>query len=72
MQVRFRVSQPLDRNVQTEPPDVASVEITEDRWLITGSGQLLSSAAGALARAQVVALTGRAPDSPGASERKAD
>ncbi|MCH7231486.1 hypothetical protein L0U85_11580 [Glycomyces sp. L485] len=55
-------------------------EITEGRWLVTGSGQLLSSVAGALARAQVVAedlrvdqrslddafvaFTGRAPESP--------
>ncbi|NED96349.1 ABC transporter ATP-binding protein [Phytoactinopolyspora alkaliphila] len=80
-QVRFRVSQPLDRRVLTELPDVSNVEITEGRWLVTGRGQLLSSVAGALARAQVVAedlrvdqrnlddafvaFTGRAPESPG-------
>ncbi|MCT2582258.1 ABC transporter ATP-binding protein [Actinophytocola gossypii] len=76
-QVRFRVSQPLARSVLAELPDVTDVEITGDRWLVTGRGQLLSSVAGALARAQVVghdlrvdqrnlddafvAITGRAP-----------
>jgi ABC-2 type transport system ATP-binding protein len=79
-QVRFRVRQPLDKSVLTELPDVTDVEITEGRWLVTGRGQLLSSVAGALARAQVVAedlrvdqrnlddafvaFTGRAPESP--------
>ena len=81
-QVRFRVRQPLDRSVLTELPDVTEVEITQDRWLVTGAGgTLLSSVAGALARAQVVAedlrvdqrnlddafvaLTGRTPELPG-------
>ncbi|MGV9368781.1 MULTISPECIES: ABC transporter ATP-binding protein [Micromonospora] len=79
-QVRFRVRQPLDKRVLTELRDVTDVAITDDRWLVTGSGQLLSSVAGALARAQVVAedlrldrrnlddafvaFTGRAPQSP--------
>ncbi|MFD0856761.1 ABC transporter ATP-binding protein, partial [Actinomadura adrarensis] len=54
-QVRFRVSRPLDRSVLTGLPDVTAVEITGNRWLVTGTGQLLSSVAGALARAQVVA-----------------
>ncbi|GIJ23632.1 ABC transporter ATP-binding protein [Micromonospora lutea] len=79
-QVRFRVGQPLDKSVLAELPDVTGVEITGDRWLVTGRGQLLSSVAGALARAQVVAedlrveqrnlddafvaFTGRAPESP--------
>ncbi|NEB40293.1 ABC transporter ATP-binding protein [Streptomyces sp. SID14515] len=83
-QVRFRVRQPLDRSALTELPDVTDVEITEGRWLVTGSGQLLSSVAGALARAQVVAedlrvdqrnlddafvaFTGRAPDAPESRE----
>ncbi|GGV42739.1 multidrug ABC transporter ATP-binding protein [Actinomadura cremea] len=87
-QVRFRVSQPLDESVLTELPDVTSVEITGGRWLVTGRGQLLSSVAGALARAQVVAedlrvdqrnlddafvaFTGRAPESPDLSERRVD
>lgn len=87
-QVRFRVSQPLDKSVLTELPDVTSVEITGGRWLVTGRGQLLSSVAGALARAQVVAedlrvdqrnlddafvaFTGRAPKSPETSEGRAD
>ncbi|CAM3337499.1 ABC transporter ATP-binding protein [Occultella aeris] len=87
-QVRFRVREPLDRSVLTELSDVTGVEITEGRWLVTGSGQLLSSVAGALARAQVVAedlrvdqrnledafvaFTGRAPESKEPSERKAD
>jgi ABC-2 type transport system ATP-binding protein len=87
-QVRFRVSQPLDKSVLTELPDVADVEVTGGRWLVTGRGQLLSSVAGALARVQVVAqdlradqrnlddafvaFTGRAPESPETSERKAD
>ncbi|MGC4944116.1 ABC transporter ATP-binding protein [Kribbella sp. DT2] len=86
-QVRFRVSQPLDRSVLAELPDVTDVEITDGRWVVTGRGQLLSSVAGALARAQVVAedlrvdqrnlddafvaITGRAPRSPESSERKA-
>ncbi|MFV2179116.1 ABC transporter ATP-binding protein [Actinomadura sp. LOL_016] len=85
-QVRFRVSQPLDESVLTELPDVTSVEITGGRWLVTGRGQLLSSVAGALARAQVVAedlrvdqrnlddafvaFTGRAPESPGTLREK--
>lgn len=84
-QVRFRVGQPLDRSVLTALPEVADVEITGSRWLVTGRGQLLSSVAGALARAQVVAeelrvdqrnlddafvaLTGRAPESPDSSDR---
>ncbi|MEU4788567.1 ABC transporter ATP-binding protein [Micromonospora tulbaghiae] len=79
-QVRFRVRQPLDKRVLTELRDVTDVAITDDRWLVTGSGQLLSSVAGALARAQVVAedlrldrrnlddafvaFTRRAPQSP--------
>ncbi|MGW4202642.1 ABC transporter ATP-binding protein [Streptomyces sp. NPDC004726] len=79
-QVRFRVSQPLDKSVLTELPDVTDVEITEGRWLVAGRGRLLSSVAGALARARVVvedlrvdqrnlddafaAFTGRAPESP--------
>ncbi|MFX0592211.1 ABC transporter ATP-binding protein [Melissospora conviva] len=85
-QVRFRLSQPLDRSVLTELPDVTNVEITDGRWLVTGRGQLLTSVAGALARAQVVAedlrvdqrnlddafvaFTGRAPESSESSERK--
>ncbi|WP_405796397.1 ABC transporter ATP-binding protein [Streptomyces sp. NBC_01506] len=87
-QVRFRVSRPLDRSVLTGLPDVTDVEITEGRWLVTGRGQLLSSVAGALARAQVVAedlrvdqrnlddafvaFTGRAAESPEPSERRVD
>ncbi|MFE7129542.1 ABC transporter ATP-binding protein [Streptomyces sp. NPDC057638] len=87
-QVRFRVSQPLDRSVLTGLPDVSRVEIAEGRWLVTGRGQLLSSVAGALARARVVAedlrvdqlnlddafvaLTGRAPESPEPSEGRGD
>ncbi|WP_405639716.1 ABC transporter ATP-binding protein [Streptomyces uncialis] len=87
-QVRFRVSQPLDRSVLTGLPDVTGVEITDDRWLVTGRGQLLSSVAGALARAQVVAeelrvdqrnlddafvaFTGRAPQTPEPSDRTVD
>ena len=85
-QVRFRLSQPLDRSVLTELPDVTNVEITDGRWLVTGRGQLLTSVAGALARAQVVAedlrvdrrnlddafvaFTGRAPESSESSERR--
>jgi ABC-2 type transport system ATP-binding protein len=87
-QVRFRVSQPLDQSVLTELPDVTDVEITDGRWRVTGRGQLLSSVAGALARAQVVAedlrvdqrnlddafvaFTGRAPESPEPSEKRVD
>ncbi|GAB2747233.1 ABC transporter ATP-binding protein [Amycolatopsis magusensis] len=83
-QVRFRVSQPLDSSVLTELPEVTGVEVAEDRWLVTGRGQLLSSVARALGRVEVVAhdlrvdqrnlddafvaFTGRAPE---ASERKA-
>lgn len=79
-QVRFRVRQPLDKSALTDLPGVTDVEITEGRWLVTGCGQLLSSVAGALARAEVVAedlrvdqrnlddafvaLTGRALQSP--------
>ncbi|MFE7385807.1 ABC transporter ATP-binding protein [Streptomyces zhihengii] len=85
-QVRFRVSRPLERGVLTALPEVAGVEISGDRWLVTGSGQLLSSVAGALARAQVVAedlrvdrrtlddafmaFTGRAPASDRSAERR--
>ncbi|WP_432744606.1 ABC transporter ATP-binding protein [Streptomyces sp. JH002] len=87
-QVRFRVSQPLDMGVLTDLPDVSRVEITGGRWLVTGKGQLLSSVAGALARAQVVAedlrvdqrslddafvaFTGRAPQTPGSSGTRVD
>ncbi|GGA76237.1 multidrug ABC transporter ATP-binding protein [Pseudoclavibacter endophyticus] len=87
-QVRFRVSQPLDKSVLTGLTEVTDVEITEGRWLVTGRGQLLSGIAGALARAQVVAedlrvdqpnlddaflaFTGRAPESSEPVERKAD
>ncbi|BFP55504.1 ABC transporter ATP-binding protein [Streptomyces griseus] len=79
-QIRFRVGQPLDRSVLAELPEVTEVEVTEDRWLVTGRGQLLGTVAGALARAQVVAedlrvdqrnlddafvaFTGRAPGAP--------
>ncbi|KON72322.1 hypothetical protein M768_15230 [Cellulosimicrobium cellulans F16] len=86
-QVRFRVSQPLDRSVLTGLPEVTDVENTADRWRVTGRGQLLSSVAGALARAHVVAedlrvdqrtlddafvaLTGRPPGSGDASARRA-
>ncbi|MFB4314913.1 ABC transporter ATP-binding protein [Actinomadura sp. 21ATH] len=85
-QVRFRVSRPLDESVLTALPDVTGVEITGNRWLVTGRGRLLSSVAGALARAQVVAedlrvdqrnlddafvaFTGRAPGAPEPSERR--
>ncbi|MBQ1044421.1 ABC transporter ATP-binding protein [Micromonospora sp. C32] len=54
-QVRFRVRQPLDRSILTGLADVTDVEITEGTWRVTGGGQLLSSVAGALARAEVVA-----------------
>ncbi|MGW0931877.1 ABC transporter ATP-binding protein [Streptomyces sp. NPDC002644] len=54
-QVRFRVSQPLDESVLTDLPDVTGVRVTGGRWLVTGTGQLLSSVAGALARARIVA-----------------
>jgi ABC-2 type transport system ATP-binding protein len=86
-QVRFRVSPPLDRSVLTGLPDVTDVESTGDRWRVTGRGQLLSSVAGALARAHVVAedlrvdqrtlddafvaLTGRPSGSADASVRRA-
>ncbi|MGW6227130.1 ABC transporter ATP-binding protein [Cellulosimicrobium cellulans] len=86
-QVRFRVSQPLDSSVLTGLPEVTDVENTADRWRVTGRGQLLSSVAGALARAHVVAedlrvdqrtlddafvaLTGRPPGSGDASARRA-
>ncbi|MFB7886796.1 ABC transporter ATP-binding protein [Cellulosimicrobium cellulans] len=86
-QVRFRVSQPLDRSVLTGLPEVTDVENTADRWRVTGRGQLLSSVAGALARVHVVAedlrvdqrtlddafvaLTGRPPGSGDASARRA-
>jgi len=81
------VSQPLDRSVLTGLPEVTDVENTADRWRVTGRGQLLSSVAGALARAHVVAedlrvdqrtlddafvaLTGRPPGSGDASARRA-
>jgi ABC-2 type transport system ATP-binding protein len=87
-QLRFRLSQPLDESVLTELPEVADVEVAEGRWVVTGRGQLLSSVAGALARAQVVAedlrvdqrnlddafvaFTGRAPESLEDSERTVD
>ncbi len=86
-QVRFRLRQPLDASVLTGLPDVTGVDVVDDRWRVTGRGQILSSVAGALARAQVVAedlrvdrrnlddaflaLTGRAPRSVDASEGKA-
>jgi ABC-2 type transport system ATP-binding protein len=51
-QVRFRLSRPLDKRLLTELPEVSDVE---SRYLVTGSGQLLGSVAGALARAEIVA-----------------
>src|SRR6478609_3085038 len=54
-QVRFRLRQPLDASVLTGLPDVTGVDVVDDRWRVTGRGQVLSSVAGALARAQVVA-----------------
>lgn len=85
-QVRFRVSTPLDKGVLATLPEVTDVEVAGDRWLVTGRGQLLTSVAGALARAQVVAedlrvdqrnlddafvaFTGRPPESAAHSERK--
>lgn len=87
-QIRFRVSQPLDRSVLAALPEVSDVAVAEGRWVVTGSGQLVSSVAGALARAQVVAedlrvdqstlddafvaFTGRVPRSPELSERTVD
>ncbi|WP_435737729.1 ABC transporter ATP-binding protein [Cellulosimicrobium sp. PMB13] len=87
-QIRFRVSQPLDRSVLAGLPGVSDVAVTEGRWVVTGTGQLVSSVAGALARAQVVAedlrvdqstlddafvaFTGRVPRSPELSERTVD
>lgn len=87
-QVRFRVRQTLDKRILAELPEVTSVEVIDGRWQVTGTGALLSSVAGALAREQVVAedlrvdqsnlddafvaFTGRAPGSPEISERKAD
>ncbi|WP_251152918.1 ABC transporter ATP-binding protein [Cellulosimicrobium sp. Marseille-Q4280] len=87
-QIRFRPSRPLDESVLTGLPEVSDVEIVEGRWLVTGTGQLLTSVAGALARAQVVAedlrvdqrtlddafvaFTGRALESPASTERKVD
>ncbi|WP_114558166.1 ABC transporter ATP-binding protein [Desertihabitans aurantiacus] len=85
-QVRFRVRQPLDESVLTDLPDVTGVEIRDGRWLVTGTGELLSSVAGALARAEVVAedlrvdqrnlddafmtFTGRAPQAPASFQRE--
>lgn len=85
-QVRFRVSTSLDRDVLTTLPEVTDVEVAGDRWLVTGRGQLLTSVAGALARAQVVAedlridqrnlddafvaFTGRPPESTARAERR--
>lgn len=54
-QVRFRVRQPLDRSILMSLPDVTDVEITEGRWRVTGTGNLLSDVAGSLAREGVVA-----------------
>lgn len=87
-QVRFRVSQSLDKSILTALPDVTGVEVAGDRWAVTGTGQLLSGVAGALARAQVVAedlrvdqrslddafvvFTGRPAESSASSDRKAD
>lgn len=53
--VRFRVRQPLDRNLLMSLADVSDVKVTEGTWLVTGGGQLLTSVAGALARAEIVA-----------------
>ncbi|MDO5662242.1 MAG: ABC transporter ATP-binding protein [Brachybacterium sp.] len=54
-QVQFRLDHPLDETILTRLPEVAEVHATDGRWLVTGSGQLLRSVAGALARAEVVA-----------------
>ncbi|PRB09572.1 ABC transporter ATP-binding protein [Microbacterium sp. MYb62] len=86
-QVRFRVSEPMDREILSTLPEVTGIDVTGERWLVTGTGQLLSSVAGALARAQIVAedlrvdqrnlddafvaFTGRAPESADQSERRA-
>ncbi|WP_454042286.1 ABC transporter ATP-binding protein [Cellulosimicrobium sp. Marseille-Q8652] len=87
-EIRFRVSGPLDESVLTGLPEVSDVEVVEGRWLVTGTGQLLSSVAGALARAEVVAedlrvdqrtlddafvaFTGRSPQPTAPSERRVD
>ncbi len=84
-QVSFRLSQPLEKSVLAEIPEVTEVKVSGDQWVVTGRGELLSSVAGALARAEVVAtelrgdqrslddafvtFTGRAPES---TEGKAD
>ena len=54
-QVRFRTREPLDKSVVAELPDVDEVQITEGRWRVTGSGNLLGAVAAALAHAGVVA-----------------
>ena len=85
-QVRFRVTGRLDKNMLTELPEVSEVEITEGRYLVTGSGHLVSSVVGALAREGVVAedlrvdqrtlddafvaFTGRTPESLGPRREK--
>ncbi|WP_250788361.1 LuxR C-terminal-related transcriptional regulator [Cellulomonas wangsupingiae] len=52
--VRFRLEQPLDKGVLTSLSDVTDVEITGDRWLVTGTGQLLSRGARQAARGESV------------------
>ncbi|NUL45101.1 ABC transporter ATP-binding protein [Cellulosimicrobium funkei] len=84
-QIRFRLRAPLDQGVLASLPDVTSVEVTGERWVVAGTGQFLSSVAGALSRANVVAedlrvdqsnledafvaLTGRTPEATN-TERK--
>lgn len=53
--LRFRVRQPLERHRLMDLPDVSDVEVTEGTWLVTGSGQVVRSVLGALARDGVVA-----------------
>ena len=78
-QVTFRLREPLDRTFLDHLPDVTSVEVSGDRWVVNGGSQVLTSVAGALARTGAiaedlrisqrslddafVAFTGRSPES---------
>ncbi|MGO3363755.1 MAG: ABC transporter ATP-binding protein [Corynebacterium sp.] len=54
-QVRFRLRHPLDEDLIADLPGITGVEVTGERWVVTGTGEVLGVVAGALARAGLVA-----------------
>lgn len=53
--VRFRPMQPIEPQLLLGLPEVTDVAVDGGRWVVTGTGHLMSAVAGTLARAGVIA-----------------